>query len=196
MEKQLTLKCPLILYIDVIKIIKNMKTITKDDVKNVAVEFLQNEMLVTNLDIKNDLRTRGFFVTQQAVAKNMNELHLEGLFGFSFNGIYRSYFLMNVDSNLSISTNTVKKISKLTKGSKTSIQIDTTNGICQYTNRAGKTIVGYTTELNHKFKVFSSNSLVADILYFDHGYSRDEMRYAFKKLSHEKSYNNIRVNLI
>jgi hypothetical protein len=50
---------------------------------------------------------------------------------------------------------------------------------------------------NHTYKVFSVNPLITDILYFDYnGNTRDEMRYAFKKLTNEKAYKNIRVNLI
>lgn len=173
-----------------------MKTLTKEDVKSIAVKLLQNDMVTTNLEIKKELRALGFFVTQHAVAKTMDELHMEGFFKFTYNGTYRLYFLSNLNEPLVTSTNTVKKISKLIKGNKTSIHIDTTNGICQYTNRNGKNIIGYVFLDKHKHKAFSTSNNVTDILYFDDGYTRDEMRYAFKKLSSEKNYKNIRVNLI
>lgn len=173
-----------------------MKTLTKDDIKFVAIELLQSDMTVTNLDVKYDLRKRGYFATQNAIAKIMDELSLEGIFGYIYNGTYRSYFIKNLNSPLITSTNTVKKISKLIRGSKTSTQIDLNSGIRQYTNRSGKIIIGYTSNVNHKYKVFSSDKSNTDILYFDGGHSRDEMRYAFKKLTSENSYKNIRVNLI
>lgn len=171
-------------------------TLTKDDIKFVATELLKNDMIITNLDIKNELRKKGYFATQNSIAKAMNEFSLAGIFGYTFNGTYRSYFLQNLNAPLITKSNTVKKIVRPVKGAKTSVQIDTTSGIAQYTNRSGKTIIGYCTNSNHKHKAFSVDPIVTDVLYFDSGYTRDEMRYAFKKLSSETKYKNIRVNLI
>lgn len=174
-----------------------MKTLTKEDVKLVAMELLQNDMTITNLNIKYELRKKGYFATQNAIAKTMDELSREGNFDYSYNGTYRSYFLAKQDPlvNTPVATISTLKTTK-TKGAKTSIQIDSNYGILQYTNKSGKNIIGYVTNSNHKYKVFSSDPRQLGVIYFDSGYTRDQMRYAYKKLSSEKNYKNIRVNLI
>lgn len=72
----------------------SMKPIVeKNDVREVFNELLEDNGITTSVDVKNELRNRGFWATQERVAGFMREISAEDGIDFDFNGIYREYLL-------------------------------------------------------------------------------------------------------
>lgn len=68
-----------------------MKSLTKDDVKRVYEELLDSNGSTNNLEIKEKLRSDGFWATQAEVSKLMQEIDSEEGLDYTYNGQYRVY---------------------------------------------------------------------------------------------------------
>jgi hypothetical protein len=141
-----------------------MKTLTKEEVKQVAIELLNAAEEGSVLEIKMILRSRGFYATQSEVSAFMQELANEGEFKYHFNGTYRIYMLIPIGSIQNGTPITGDVFYETRKGIKIHARSSTDVG-------AGD------------FKVFSDNPKVADVLYFRGSWSRSQVRLAFSKIT-------------
>jgi hypothetical protein len=187
-----------------------MKTkIQKDDVKEAAENLIDIYGSTTTLDIKKSLRNKGFFALQEDVSNFMDELHSEGKFSFTTNGIHRIYKDYNasiINSNYPISSNSkfsntggvkttvkkplfsftssTKKQSKSRKKSTTPVTASPGNPHAtknMYQMRDGRQILS-----KNSLYITSNDWIVTtvnhDTLYFDGSYTRDEVRQATSKI--------------
>lgn len=70
----------------------NYRTLTRDDVQEVADLLISKHGETTTLNIKQALRKRNFFATQQMVSNIMIELEQEGHYLFKDDGHHRTYY--------------------------------------------------------------------------------------------------------
>lgn len=68
-----------------------MKNLTKQTVQAVAETLMRQNGQTTTLDVKNALRSQGYFATQNAVSASMDELAAERNWVYDPNGPYRIY---------------------------------------------------------------------------------------------------------
>jgi len=66
-------------------------TVTKDAVRDVAEDLMRSNDTTTTLDVKTELRNRGYWATQPEVSKFLRELADEKDYDFTTNGIYNVY---------------------------------------------------------------------------------------------------------
>jgi hypothetical protein len=71
------------------------RTVTKDAIREVADLLIRRDTSTTTLDLKLELRRRGFWAQQRQVSQVMIDLADEGCFTFTSNGIYRTYFAVS-----------------------------------------------------------------------------------------------------
>jgi hypothetical protein len=166
-----------------------MKSLTKSDVYDVALDLIEENGSTTTLDVKTELRARNFSARQADVSEHMIEIAAEEKWGFSFNGVHRVYKIATAQpaTNASLS-NQLKSagtmqvnIQNMIPASKTVATSNT--GTPSYTKRDGSVIATIQTPSKGDYKVFSvSNSAV---LYFSgrEGYSRTDVRFAFAKIT-------------
>jgi hypothetical protein len=79
------------------------RPLTKTAVKDTADSLLKQHTSATTLDIKSALRQQGFWAQQHEISHLMAELADEGVYSFTFNGTYRTYFAASA-SNGSVSS--------------------------------------------------------------------------------------------
>jgi hypothetical protein len=70
-----------------------MKTVDKLSVLTIASVMLDQQSEITTLEVKNTLRTHGYFAEQSKVSTLMSDVAKEQGWGFKDNGKYRSYHL-------------------------------------------------------------------------------------------------------
>lgn len=68
-----------------------MKPLTKQAVRDAAEALFTENGQTTTLDVKNRLRTNGYFALQQEVSVLMDELSQELSWEFMHNGAFRIY---------------------------------------------------------------------------------------------------------
>jgi hypothetical protein len=68
-----------------------MTPLTKDTVKESFLKLLEDKRSTTSLDVKNDLRGKGFYAKQDEVTNLMREIADEESISFTFNGTFRTY---------------------------------------------------------------------------------------------------------
>lgn len=159
-----------------------MKTITISDVEAVAVSLISQNQSVINLKVKHALRNQGFYATQSEVSGFMDDLAQSGKLEYTSNGIWRTYYLpsaapvkVSVFGFYGNTNNPSKTITKC-KGSNSNIKV-TSNS---YTKRDGKVIE--TTDFT-KAKYMVKNDQYANPMYFPSGFTRDEVRQAYAKIT-------------
>lgn len=75
------------------------KTLTRDDIQDVFEELLATNGHTTSMEVKEELRKKGYWATQQVVGPALQELAAENEIDFSFNGRYREYQMNMVGSS-------------------------------------------------------------------------------------------------
>lgn len=145
-----------------------MKSLTIDDVKNVALDLISKNGSTTNLDIKNELRNQGFYATQTEISEIMDNEHAGWGLTFSFNGMFRTYSTDNGQSSASSSNtssfggmNLPGSVSTSPAAPKVRIPVQETN-----------------SPVAGDWKVFDAGN-PSNILYYLAGPSRNAVRYAF-----------------
>lgn len=78
--------------------------ITKQDVRNVFHDLLTKMQRVTSLDVKNDLRAKGFTAFQTDVSQYMIQIADEDGIIFDDNGTYRTYYFAADNNGYLLST--------------------------------------------------------------------------------------------
>ena len=144
-----------------------MKNLAKQDVKDAAVKLMQSNGSTTTLDVKNELRSQGFWATQNQVSDFMNDLHNEESdWVFDNPNGFRVY---RIDAS-GVSTN-----------DNDTSQSQGASGEAAYVNAAG-----------NKIEAVDSNQTKSDdwecytpmdatkIMFFPGTFSRDEVRCAFR----------------
>lgn len=156
-----------------------MKSLTSSDVLSVATELISKNGSTTTLEVKLELRNRGFYATQKEVSSTMDGLDLLGKLSFTNNGVWRTYFMQNsaVASTVSSIYGNIKRIVKA-KGSNKNIKVDAFS----YTKRDGTVIasVHHSDQTAH-YAVSSTTS--SEQLYFPKKYTKDEIRQAYAKIN-------------
>jgi|SRR6056297_709811 len=66
--------------------------IDKDITRKKFEKLLEENGETTSLDVKRKLRDEGYWATQEKVTSFMREIAMEENIGFTFNGIYRTYY--------------------------------------------------------------------------------------------------------
>ena len=80
------------------------KTATSQDIKDAAIELLKQNGTTTNLDIKNHLRAKDFWVSQDEVSNAMNSIASEENFDRSWNGTYNTWSFPQAQNNTTVAT--------------------------------------------------------------------------------------------
>lgn len=73
-----------------------MKTFTLEDAREAFEEVFEREGEVTSLDVKNELRKRGFWATQSEVGTAVRDVAEELEYDWHFNGVYRKYYKVDI----------------------------------------------------------------------------------------------------
>lgn len=74
--------------------IKNQfKALNNETVRVVALELMEQNDTTTTLEVKNILRSMGFWAIQSDIAARMNEICVQERWRYTYNGKYRTYFL-------------------------------------------------------------------------------------------------------
>jgi hypothetical protein len=168
-----------------------MKNLVKSDVYDVALDLIEENGSTTTLDVKNELRTRGFFAKQADVSEFMLEVAAEEKWDFTYNGVHRVYTIKvaSVSNQLKAAGNTgccltsTAGVTKVTSDS--------------YTKRDGTTIetMEDCDADTGDFRVWSVDS--NDELYFsgNEDYTRSDIRFAFSKITGE-AFEDTRVETL
>lgn len=93
-----------------------MNQITLNDVIVVAADLIVKNGSTTTLDVKNELRTRGFKAFQIEVSKFMDAACVSENWEINDNGIYRTYADRNTSSPTKIKPATTGTASSMIKG--------------------------------------------------------------------------------
>lgn len=67
------------------------KTASKQDIKDAAIELMKQNGTTTNLDIKNYLRAKDFWVSQDEVSQAMSTIASEENWDRTWNGTYNTW---------------------------------------------------------------------------------------------------------
>jgi acyl carrier protein len=67
------------------------KTASKQDIKDAAIELMKQNGTTTNLDIKNYLRAKDFWVSQNEVSQTMSTIASEENWDRTWNGTYNTW---------------------------------------------------------------------------------------------------------
>lgn len=158
------------------------KTLTKADVFDVASDLIEQNGSTTTLDIKTELRNRGFFAKQADVSELMIEVCQEEGYTFTFNGVHRVYSEGSTNSQNS-QTKSVSLSAALQAAGKTvATQTQTATGQ-SHTTRSGKVITAYASKADAKSNDWVVYSTINQVnLYFPGSYSRDEVRIAYRAI--------------
>ena len=145
-----------------------MKNLAKEDVKDAAVKLMQSNGSTTTLDVKNELRTLGFWATQGIVSDLMNEVSDDEGWTFDNTSGYRVYRVKAVATTDSNDSNDSQDDGSVSDDGK-------------YMSRNGKKIEAIDAK-DIKSDDWECYSQVAGIptQYFPGEFSRDEVRCAFR----------------
>ena len=146
-----------------------LKKITYDVVKEVAESLIASNTTTTTLDVKEELRTRGYIANQSEVSSMMDKVSSDCNFSIdNSNGTYRifSTSLSSGNSSLTALLNTSKTL-KTKKPSAVAISIKS------------KDLKPITNPKQRDWEVSSISC--QHILYFDGYNKRDTVRYTFAR---------------
>ena len=158
-----------------------MKSLTTLDVKTVADELIASNGTTTTLEVKNELRTRGFWAVQTEVSAEMSSLG----YPFTDNSGYRTYGVSPVISHMS------KTVSKKSMPKGTTSLTLLPGGEYEYIKRDGTSVLTV-DHASATHVAFSSKS--SDVYYFANA-GRNNMRYMYSKLA-KVPYKDTRINRV
>lgn len=146
-----------------------MKNLSKADVFDVVTDLIEENGSTTTLDIKNELRERGFFAKQADVSEFMQQIADSEDIEFNFNGVHRVY---------TIKTSRKVQTQKINTGNTMHVYTAT-----QYVKRDGTEIetIDKCDSESGDYRVWSVNH--DEELYFgDIGYTRSDLRQAYASI--------------
>lgn len=82
----------------------NQPVPSSQDIKDAAIELMKQNGTTTNLDIKNLLRSKNFWVSQDEVSKAMSTIASEENFDRSWNGSYNTWSIPVVQDTTTSNT--------------------------------------------------------------------------------------------
>lgn len=171
-----------------------MKNLSKADVYDVAIDLIEDNGSTTTLDIKNELRNRGFFAKQADVSEFMLQVADEEGWNFSYNGVHRVYTMD--DGSMSNQLKNAGKSANAPAGGSNIFNVyNNQTATDSYTKRDG-TIIEAIDEDDAEagdYRVFSVSD--SRELYFKGGWSRSEVRFAFAKIT-DTDYADTRIKTI
>lgn len=176
------------------------KTLTKADVFDVASDLIEQNGSTTTLDIKNELRKRGFFALQADVSQHMMDVCDEEGWSFSVSGNHRVY-TDNASANSTASTSSNYAALANAAGPTGSVQVNGNQQVAQpavnasgqtHVTRSGKQITSYSgTDLQNgipeywiAYSVISQDEYCFPLLY-----TRDDVRLAFRAFTGQHMHN-------
>jgi len=162
------------------------KVTTKADVFDVASDLIEQNGSTTTLDIKKEMRNRGFFALQADVSSLMINICDEEDWTFTFNGVHRVYSdkvatttSVNIGNNsnalrAAAGQNTVQQINVVKQPSHTATGRS-------YTKRTGKVITAFNDKSDASRGDWKAYSVVdTREIYFPAVYTRDDVRLAYR----------------
>lgn len=159
------------------------KQLTKSDVYDTAMDLIEDNGTTSTLEVKMELRNRGFFAKQADVSEFMLEIADEEKWSFTYNGVHRVY---TIDTATATVTSNQSLSNQLKNANAVSQPVTQIAGfqLPSYTKRNG-TVIQTITAASIKvgdYKVFSLTS--NKVLYFsgNAGYSRSDIRFAYAKI--------------
>lgn len=156
-----------------------MKNLTKSDVFDVATDLIEENGSTTTLDVKNELRARGFFAKQADVSEHMLAIADSENWNFTYTGVHRQYTASTAVLRGSAATPATLRAQSVQTQTRTIAPVGT------YTKRNGDKIVAIDKSLVEPgdFRVWSVTHDTE--LYFvgTVGYSRSDIRFAYAKLT-------------
>lgn len=174
------------------RIMNPRKTITLQDVQNVALSLMKKNGKTTNLEVKNELRQQGFFAEQSTVRSYMNQLAED----LNWNQIIVDNSIApphNAFEDNSLNINPHNLSAPLNQGATRTGYISgpfdiavapgnqTLNNLTRsYTRRDGQVVNTKLNAFSGDWKVYSISS--NEELYFDGSFTRDQVRQAYSNL--------------
>lgn len=151
------------------------KTATLQDVISVAEEMMFNFNGTTTLEVKNELRNRGYWATQQEISQLLIQAYKQQDWDFTEkqNGIGMTYRVYTLKDTTTIPTS-VANMSAKTNSGKVVI------GPMAYVRRNGQTISALDKSEAETEDWEVSSVINNDVLYFDASFSRDDVRNAYR----------------
>jgi hypothetical protein len=148
-----------------------MENFEVDDLKLVVDTLLTTAQTVTNLEIKQELRSTDFWATQQLVSKMMMDNQQDFNLDYSENSGYRKYFKVDVTSDITHGTG----ISINSQDDQDDKKLVTGN-IVDYVKKNGKHVKSILTPFVGDWQ--AGTKISPNIAYFESEFSRDEVRQA------------------
>ena len=163
------------------------KTLTKADVFDVASDLIEANGSTTTLDIKKELRNRGFFALQADVSDYMVQVCDEEDWSFTFNGVHRVY----TEDSPSIQTTQTSQIQNTGNSASSGLRAAMGGGNQNtpahtatgesHTTRSGKVITAFDDSSKASSGDWKAYSVVSQDEYFFPGtYTRDDVRLAYR----------------
>jgi hypothetical protein len=164
------------------------KTLTKADVFDVASDLIEANGSTTTLDIKKELRNRGFFALQADVSDYMVQVCSEEDWDFTFNGAHRVYTESSNSGNTQTTQNQNTGNSASTglraamNGNQNTQNTPSHNATGKsHTTRSGKVITAFDDESKASSGDWKAYSVVSqDEYFFPATYTRDDVRLAYR----------------
>jgi hypothetical protein len=171
-----------------------MKNLTINDVKQVAERLMTNFNQITTLEIKMELRSKGFKANQSEVSQYMMQLSNENGWIWdnkvnpATNSIYRIYTLPDgylIDASTAINSATAATATPATTNMVCNSQQITYTGnrTLYYTNKNSVLIEDKDVDDTDMYDWQVSSVTSHIILYFDKKYTRDQVRCAYSKFT-------------
>lgn len=185
------------------------KTLTKADVFDVASDLIEQNGSATTLEIKNELRHRGFFALQADVSQFMMDVCIEENWVFTVNGNHRVY-TDNSSTNQSApqpSSNfaalaaaaghvgSVHINGQSQQAVSASVQVNTKGATGEtHVTRSGKQITAFVDKSEAKVGDWCAYSVVSqDEYYFPSIYTRDDVRLAYRAFLNIVNISDVRA---
>ena len=174
-----------------------MNNLTLDSVKDIAESLIASAGSTTTLEVKKELRQKGYWAKQSEVSKHMNDIALSEGWNWHDNGTHRTYdksintttttpsLGYSTSSGSMYSRSTNSKSSSYRSLKKTPRLYPTGNahvGSGYYQTRDGRRIC-IATNATGNWEVTNMHSTAT---YFSADHNRDEVRLAFSKMSNVK----------
>lgn len=177
------------------------KVTTKADVFDVASDLIEQNGSTTTLDIKKEMRNRGFFALQADVSSLMIDICDEEDWSFTFNGVHRVYS----DAPVAKSTNTAPQQTgnnssalrnAAGQGQQSNVIPQTQHAATgkSHTKRSGKVITAFADASEAKGGDWKAYSVIDPAeYYFPSVYTRDDVRLAYRAFCNIYDISDVRA---